>query len=72
MNEDNKNRKAGFIRGFVNGLGWSLGATFGFAILLTILGFVVRLLGGLPFVGGFFANLVEATMRAMQSKGVFN
>ncbi|QQG50262.1 MAG: hypothetical protein HZB70_01615 [Candidatus Berkelbacteria bacterium] len=38
-------------RGFMIGLASGLGATIGVAVVLAILGFLVRELGGLPFIG---------------------
>lgn len=57
-----------FSRNILAGIGWAVGASFGFAVLVTILTFVLRALGGLPLVGDFFASLVEATQTALQAK----
>lgn len=38
-------------RGFLIGLASGLGATIGVALVLTILGFILRELGGIPFIG---------------------
>jgi uncharacterized BrkB/YihY/UPF0761 family membrane protein len=40
-----------FWRQFYLGIGYGLGATIGVAITLTILGYILRSLGGLPFIG---------------------
>jgi len=47
--------------GFYSGIGWAIGVTFGFAIVSFIIVFVLGKLGGLPLVGGFLANIVDAT-----------
>ncbi len=54
-----------FKRGFVSGLGWTFGATFGFLIISTILIVILRQLGGLPLIGSFIASLVEATLKQL-------
>ncbi|OGM59925.1 hypothetical protein A3A75_02600 [Candidatus Woesebacteria bacterium RIFCSPLOWO2_01_FULL_39_10] len=51
-----------FKRGFISGLGWSFGVTFGFLIISFLLIAVLRQLGGLPLVGNFIASIVEATI----------
>jgi hypothetical protein len=49
-------------KGIVRGIGWAFGATLGFAIVSTVLVFVLRQAGGLPLVGGFIATIVDATL----------
>lgn len=49
-------------RGIVRGMGWAFGATIGFAIVSTVLVFVLRKAGGLPLVGSFIATIVDATI----------
>jgi len=70
----NKIRKSIFyyIRvGFWKGVGWSFGVTFGFVIISTLIIFVLSKLGGLPVVGGFIADLVEATQESLLRRGKF-
>lgn len=50
------------------GFGWAMGVTLGFAIITIILGFALRSLGGTPVVGGWIANIVEATQLQLESK----
>jgi len=47
--------------GFFAGIGWSFGVTIGFVIISTILVFILKSLGGLPFIGSFLANIVAET-----------
>lgn len=54
--------------GFLRGTGWALGATFGFFVVITLLGFILRLLGGLPVVGEWFAALIEVTNQALETR----
>ena len=42
--------KRTFLQGFVSGIGWAFGATIGFAILLTLLGYVFSILGYIPLI----------------------
>lgn len=49
-----------FARGFLNGLGWTFGATLGFAIIVSIGAFVLAQLGTLPVIGDFFSDLRES------------
>jgi len=57
-----------FFKSFLSGIFWAMGATIGFALLLTLLSFVLKWLGGLPLVGQFFANLVEVTNKALEAR----
>ena len=59
-----KNKLDVFLRGFLSGLGWMLGATLGFALLITILNW----LGGLPVIGNLIAVLIELTTQALETK----
>jgi len=43
-------------RSFLIGLASGLGATLGVALLLGLIGYVLRELGGLPFVGNWINN----------------
>ena len=59
---------ATFYKGFVGGVGWALGATVGFALVLVILSYVLRVLGGLPIIGEFFATIVDFTQKALETR----
>ncbi len=48
-------------QGFINGIGWAAGVTVGFVIVSTIIVWILNALGGLPVVGGWIADIVEAT-----------
>ena len=59
--------------GFFSGIGWAFGATIGFTIVSTILVVVLKSAGGLPFVGGLIASIVQATLdNLLQNTPVFN
>lgn len=57
-----------FLKNIVGGIGWAIGATVGFALLISILGFILSQLGGLPLVGGWFARIIEVTNKALEAK----
>lgn len=48
-------------RGVLQGIGWALGATIGFAVVVGIVSFVAAKLGWLPVIGEAFEALREAT-----------
>lgn len=43
-------------RSFLTGLASGLGATLGVALLLTLIGYLLRELGGVPFIGNWINN----------------
>ena len=56
-----------FSTAFIAGIGWSLGASLGFALLITLLTYVLNLLGGLPLVGRFFGQITEHVLKYLQT-----
>ena len=56
------------FKGFLGGIGWALGITFGFALLIYILGFTLGKLGGLPLIGDWLARLIEAANQALETR----
>lgn len=54
-------------RGFLIGLASGLGATIGAALVITLAGFILRQLGGLPFIGDWLNEL----NRALPTTGQF-
>lgn len=63
-------QKSTFRDGFLSGLGWALGVTVGFVFISTVLVYLFNLLGDLPFIGHFFANIVESTLEQLQRRSV--
>ncbi len=55
-----------FLKSLVGGVGWAIGATLGFALLIYILGFILGRLGGLPLIGDWMARLIEVTNEALE------
>lgn len=63
----NKGKKY-FFKGFMTGLGWSVGITLGFAFVSSI---AVYLLSGLktaPVIGDFVANIIVETDTSLANK----
>ena len=54
-----------FKRGFYSGIGWAFGATIGFAIISTILVFILNRIGATPILGGWIARIVESTLQQL-------
>jgi len=63
-----KTNQSRFLRGFIGGLGWSIGATLGFAIFVAVISMAFNLLGGLPYIGNILADIVIFTNEALRSK----
>lgn len=70
--ESLKNLKIAYIpynellkEGVVAGIGWAFGVTVGFVIISSILVVILKLLGGLPYIGGWIAAIVEATQEQL-------
>jgi len=52
-------KKVIFINNFIGGIAWALGATVGLAIIIALLGFILRNVDLIPFVGNFVAGVIE-------------
>ena len=53
---------------FIGGIAWALGATLGIALIAAILGILVNVLGGVPFIGEKLADIVSATNHALKNR----
>lgn len=49
-----------FWRQFLLGICYGLGATVGLAIVITLFGYILHLLGGLPIVGNWLGTLAKS------------
>jgi len=56
-------RKAIFINNFIGGIAWSFGATLGFSILITLLGFLAGKINIIPFFGTFVADIFDFVVK---------
>lgn len=59
-NSNNPDKFSFFVQGILSGLGWSFGATIGFALVFGIVTFILAQLGALPVIGQFFTDLRTA------------
>lgn len=50
-----------FKEGFIAGLGWAAGVTIGFVVVSSLVVFILNQLGGIPFIGGWIAEIVDET-----------
>jgi hypothetical protein len=55
-------------KNFLGGLGWGLGATLGVALVFVLLGYLSRVLGGLPIIGSLIAGIIESTQEALRNR----
>ena len=55
------------LSGFVGGIGWAAGASIGFALLITLLSFLFKLLGGVPFLGSFVGQVAQQAQEYLQT-----
>lgn len=53
---------------FLGGLAWGVGLTVGISVLAYGLTLIVKALGGIPFIGAWFANIIQATLNALQNR----
>lgn len=56
-NNNHQDKFSFFVQGILSGIGWSFGATLGFAIVAGVVTFVLSQLGALPVIGQFFTDL---------------
>lgn len=61
-----------FFDGIIRGIGWSFGATIGFAIISTLLVVILSNLGGLPVVGKWLADIVEVTLKQLATRSIIS
>lgn len=54
-----KSRKEIFVNNFLGGIAWALGATVGLAIIVAVLGFILKNINLVPFIGNFVADVIK-------------
>jgi hypothetical protein len=57
-----------FKQGLYSGFGWSFGVTLGFAAVSAVVVLVLNNLGGLPLIGGWLADIVDATTAQLSGR----
>lgn len=55
------------LAGFVEGIGWAAGASIGFALLVALVSFLLRLLGGIPFLGTLVGKIALQAQEYLQT-----
>lgn len=48
-----------FLNNFIGGVAWALGATVGLAVILAVLGLIVKNVNLVPYVGNFVADVIN-------------
>jgi hypothetical protein len=71
--QDNKKRpkREIFKAGVVGGIGWAIGVTIGFAIISVIIIFLIDRSGGIPLIGDWIAEIVEATQTQLELRNPY-
>lgn len=52
-------RKTMLLNNFLGGIAWGVGSTLGLAIILTILGFILKQIHLIPFIGDFVTEITK-------------
>ena len=53
------------VHNFFGGIAWGLGITVGITLIAYIFGRVVTVVGGVPFIGKFLADIVAETLKSL-------
>ncbi|HUD44454.1 MAG TPA: DUF5665 domain-containing protein [Patescibacteria group bacterium] len=62
-NRELQSRKQIFFNNLIGGVGWAVGATVGLSLILTLLGFLAKEINVIPFIGNFFAAIINYTLQ---------
>ena len=54
-----ESKKALMVHHFIGGISWALGATVGLAIVVAILGVIVKNINLVPYIGNFVSNILS-------------
>ncbi len=66
-NEVLLSKKRIFLNNIIGGIGWGLGATIGFSIIVTIITYVLRQINLMPFIGTFATDITAFVLKNLQS-----
>lgn len=55
------------VHNFIGGIAWALGITVGISLVGYFLSLFVSAFGGIPLVGDWLANVVNATLNALEA-----
>lgn len=56
------------LHNFLGGLAWAVGITVGISILAYLLTIIATALGAIPLIGDWLAQIIKATLDALQKK----
>ena len=59
-----------FSQGIIAGIGWAIGVTIGFVLISSVFVFVLKSLGGVPVIGTWTADIVEATLEQLEKRSI--
>ncbi len=54
-----RSKKQILFNNFLGGVAWALGVTVGLALIVAILGFILKNVNLIPYVGNFVAGVIE-------------
>lgn len=54
-----KSKRKIFLNNFIGGIGWALGVTIGFSLLIAMLGILSDYIGLVPFIGSFISDIID-------------
>jgi hypothetical protein len=57
-----------FIKGFFTGIGTAAGATFGFTLLIALIGYIFRTLDTVPLIGQFVGQVTQYAQDYLNTK----
>jgi len=60
-----------FKDGLIGGIGWAFGVTIGFVIVSIFVFSVLQWAGGIPVIGGWVADIVEATQEQLVKRNPY-
>jgi len=52
-------RKKMLVNNFIGGIAWAVGATVGFAVIVTVLTLIVKNVNFIPYIGNFIAGVIQ-------------
>lgn len=63
-----KEYRKNFRHSMLSGFAWAIGVTLGFAFISTVLVVGFKFAGGLPLIGDFVANIMDATNESLLNR----
>jgi len=63
----NQSIKKTLLHAFIGGIGWAAGASVGLTILITLLSYLIKILGGMPYVGQLVGQIAQYAQEYLNS-----